>query len=243
MFEDESKPWEDSTLWTSSIQYIWTDMEDEIYAFVSDNYIAAIYRFHVYNQECAFFLKQTDIIVPGSLRGMHESGFAKSLNGRYIFICGGYSDEVTDSFPWTSKGMVSGFSSLYQYDLSQQASDSDQEEETWFKLRSTQIFILDTLKSTIYSTSITIPTSMAGSLQAICMAHEYEDKLTVDYFLRQIWQRFDLMAMPIPLMWIIYKYYYNEYLHIIQLNKETRTAGLHFKINTRYIIDGMFTMG
>ena len=57
----------------------------------------SIHKYYIYNSETAFFMNQINIKIPTALSGRQDCGYASNSTGEYLFICGGYTEEISDT--------------------------------------------------------------------------------------------------------------------------------------------------
>ena len=109
------------------------------------------------------------------------------------------------------------------------------------EVRHRNIYVFDSHKKNIYDCTIKIP-FMAGHCYAICMKNEENDELVVNGFIRKLFTQRNFNQLRYPpycLIKIMLKKYYNENLHIIQINEQAQHNGIHYKINIMNIINAI----
>lgn len=230
----------------SHIQFVWkqqnrNNKEKKIFALASDNYFAAVYQYHIYNDECAFFIKQ-NISIPNAMMGLHDAGYAQSSDGNYLFICGGYTEEIADNYKHCTQ-IISAPSErkvdpfyTEEFIISPTVANK---KNLWFKMQQRQIFAFDLNEMKIYQSCVRLPKSMAGSVKAICLDNKDEDEFIVNSFINSLFRKIhfrNLMKLPFYLIQIVVKFFSNNYLHVMQMNQQTQNFGLHYKIDITYII-------
>ena len=234
-------------LWNGTIEHIFRH-QHKILAFVVSAYYMSIHHYYIYDSKCAFFIDQVNIKIPKALGGRRDCGYANNSTGNYLFICGGYTEEISDT-----NSIINQVHNTAQDDhicVSEYAQDIQITEKTnknskgpqsiWFKMRHNEIYVLDLKEMKIYESKILIPRIIAGPCHAICMGDKHRDELAVQGFIRTLWRnnlfKQAMLYPPDYLIKIIFKKYYNEYLHIIQRNAVTQSKGKHCKINVMEII-------
>lgn len=218
-----SNIYETEELWINGkIEFVFKHkLSQELFAIVHNNLSMTIHQYYIYKSKCAFFLNQTNIKIPKSLAMIQQCGYAHSLDGHFLFICGGFKKEMTEDID---------------------DSDETEAKEIWSRIKQSRIFVFHLVEMKIYECAIQMPPAIAGPCHAICMKDEENDELTVNGFVRNLYKQEPFQKMQYPpnyLIKIIQNKYYNEYLHIIHISNETKNNSKQYKINTINILNAI----
>lgn len=200
---------ETGSLTLGSIEHIFRKQND-LFAIVVHIFMFEIHKYFRYNNNTGFFIKQ-QISVPTQLIGRRGCGYAKSSNDNYLFICGGYTENNI------SKNKLN---------------------PAWFSTCYSDIYVLDLTKMKIYQSKVKLPKNMNGEIQAICMPCHKIDDLIINGFIREACTNNNNNKIHFPryLRKIIStNYYYNDYLHVIQVGLRNEKCH-HWKININDVI-------
>lgn len=211
---------EELKLWMCQIQHMFKNKfkNDQMYAIMVDTNVYEIHQFYLEDLNHGLFINHLDIQIPNTLIGMNGCGYAHTLDGKYIFICGGYTEHSTQSL-----SIIDGC-----------------------RLNHDKIHVLDLIKMKIVLMDITLPSPIKGTVQAICMKNTERDNLIVYGFVNLSKKLYNFMAIfPELLIELLLKYYSTEYLHILQIDKNLATHPFsgckHYKIDILHLINNIET--
>lgn len=230
------KIYENDRLWASNFEHVFKNkFSNKIFAITVGNLFTSFHEYYIYNKKCAFFIQRLDIKIPTALNGMQQCGYAHSLDNNYLFICGGFTEEVGDKH-------FSFLNSPEDGDEDDDVCVSDDEEAKWITMKHCEIHIVDLKKMQIFECRIQMPQIISGPCHAICMEDKTNDQLIVNGFIKDTYKAPSFSAIPFPPVCIInimLNHYYNEYLHIMQINTQSQKKGKHYKINSMHLINEM----